>query len=356
MRVVPLIAAVLFAQAARASSVRDEISVGGAQSTAQNPRAGNVSNLFGVAVDLGEDWTVSGTAQVTVEESTPAPAGSGFGDRGGTVTAFSLGADWDATDNWTLGVTFDASPASTITSDARFRVPVSPSNTDTSLVDALIAAASSNVSAEFLVTYDTAGFSDLEWSLTGAVAFSRFETTQRIEGARRTNGTTLSNSELRDLCTGAPSCSGYLTAINGLSDELRSAHFSLSGIATIQTDTDVGLGADYYAYFDDPANVGIFSLATVGRFGAGAPIAPLRFLVRPEVTHRIGPLSLRLWVQAGEYVANVGQGTASIGTKVQYRFTRAFRMWIGATGQRDVGSTGEVSRSGWVSLGAAYRF
>jgi hypothetical protein len=118
----------------------------------------------------------------------------------------------------------------------------------------------------------------------------------------------------------------------------------------------VGLSADYYAYFDDPANVGIFSLGSVGRFGAGAPIAPLRFLVRPEVTHRLGPWSLRLWVAAGEYVAKVGQGTASIGTKVQYRFTRAFRMWISATGQRDVGSTGEVSRSGWISLGAAYRF
>jgi hypothetical protein len=357
MRLVLLMSALLVAQVARASSIRDEITVGGAQSTPQNPRAGNFSNLFGVSVDVGEDWTVSGTAQVTVEESTPAPAGSGFADRGGTVTAFSLGVDWDVTDNWSLGATLDLSPDSTITSDARFPVPVSTTSQETTRVDALIAAASSNLSAEFLATYDTAGFSDLEWSFTGAVALSRFETNQHIDGARRQNGTSLSNAELRDLCSSpTATCSSYLTAIDGLSDELRSARFSLSAIATVATDTDLGLSGDYYAYFDDPANVGIFSIATIGRFGAGAPIAPLRFLVRPEVTRRIGPLSLRLWVQAGEYVAGVGQGTAGIGAKVQYRFTHALRMWITATGQRDVGAAGDISRSGWLSLGAAYRF
>jgi hypothetical protein len=355
-RLVPLIPALLLAQVARASSIRDEVTVGGTQSTPQNPRAGSLSNLIGGFVDVGEDWSISGSAQITLEEPTPAPSGSGFGDRGGTVTAFSLGVDWEPSDNWTFGVTVGLSPDSTITSDARFQVPISIGSTQTSRVDALIAAASSNVSGEFVATYDTAGFSDLEWSFTGAFALSRFETTQQIEGARRANGTTLSNTELRDLCSGARSCSPYLVAIDGLSDELRSARFSLSALATISTDTDLGLSADYYKYFDDPANVGVFSIASVGRFGAGAPIAPLRFVVRPEFTRRVGPWSVRLWVQAGEYVAGVGQGTQSIGVKLQYKFTRVFRMWIGAIGQRDVGTNGDVSRSGWLSLGAAYRF
>lgn len=357
MRFGPLICALLVAGAARASSIRDEISVLGAQSTPQTPRAANISNLFGIAVDVGEAWTISSTALVTVEESTPAPAGSGFPDRGGVVTAFSAGVDWEATGNWTFGATVDVSPESTITSDARINVPVSPQDETTTRADALIRAASSYLSAEFLATYETSGFSDLEWSFTGAIALSRFDTTQHIDEARRQNGAVLSSSELRSLC-GSPSssCYPYLPAIDGLSDQLRSARVSLAALATIATHTDLGLSADYYGYFDDPANVGVFSLASVGRFGAGAPIAPLRFLVRPEVTHRIGSLSLRLWVQAGEYVANVGRGTATIGTKVQYRFNRAFRMWIGAAGQRDVGNTGEVSRSGWLSLGAAYRF
>jgi hypothetical protein len=355
MRFAALISAVLVAGAARASSIRDEITVGGAQSTAQNPRAGSLSNLLGVSIDVGENWTVSGTAQVTLEASTPAPAGSGFTDRGGIVTAFSVGVDWEATDNWIFGVTVDVSPQSTITTDARFFVP--DQQGDETRADALLRAASSNLSAEFFTSYDTAGFSNLEWSFTGSVALSRFETVQHIDGARRQNGTVLTNTELRNLCAStSSSCYGYLPAIEGLSDQLRSVRLALGAFATIATDTDVGVSADYYGYFDDPANVGVFSIAAVGRFGAGAPIAPLRYLVRPEVTHRIGPLSLRLWIQAGEYVANVGQGTASLGARAQYRFSRAFRMWIGATGQRDVGTNGEVSRSGWLSLGAAYRF
>ena len=140
-----LIFAVLVAGAARASSIRDEITVGGAQSTAQNPRAGSLSNLFGVSVDVGENWTVSGTAQVTLEASTPAPAGSGFVDRGGTVTAFNAGVDWQPTDNWTFGVTLDFSPRSTITTDARFFVPNQQG--EQTRADALLRAASSNVSA-----------------------------------------------------------------------------------------------------------------------------------------------------------------------------------------------------------------
>ncbi|HWE25651.1 MAG TPA: hypothetical protein VG496_17065 [Myxococcales bacterium] len=363
MRVVPLIAAMLVAGAARASSVWDEISVGAAQSTPRNPQAGNVSNLLGVSVDVTHDWTITGTAQVSVWEAPTAATGAGSNSGGGTVTAFSGGADWYATDNWAFGATLAVSPESTITSNSRMTVPLrtqgGEGESTNTRADAFIRAASSYLSGEFLATYDTAGFSNLEWSFSGAVALSRFATNQRIESARRLGGSNsaeLSNAQLRSLCAPpSSSCNPYLVAIDGFSDELRSGRLSLSALATIFHDTDVGLSADYYRYFDDPANVGVYSLPSVGQFGAGAPIAPLRFVVRPEVTHRFGPLSLRLWVQAGEYAANVGQGTQSIGAKVQYRFSRTFRMWIGASGQRDVGPAGDVSRLGWVSLGAAYR-
>ena len=353
MRCAPLAAALIVAGAASASSVRDEITVGGAHSTPQNPRAGNFSNLFGLSVDVGAQWTVSGTAQVTLEEGTPAPAGSGFADGGGTVTDFSLGVEWDATDNWSIGVTLDGSPESAIATDAQFPVRTSQG---TEQADALLRARSSNTWGELSVTYDTAGTSDLEWTFTGAFALSRFETQQRVEQAR-VGGVTLTPGELRTLCSASNSgCRAYVPAIDGFSDELRSARITGGALATIKNDTDVGLTVDYYRYFDDPGSVGVYSIAAIGRFGAGAPIAPLRYLIRPEVTHRAGALSLRVWLQGGEYAADVGQSTAGLGMKVQYKLTREFRMWISATGQRDVGTSGDVSRSGWVSLGAAYRF
>jgi hypothetical protein len=351
MRIAAFAAALLAAAAARGSSVSDEVSVGGTQTTPQNPRSGSVSNLLTSSFDLGERWTVSAGAQVTLESPTPAPAGSAFGDLGGTVTDFSAGVDWEATDSWTFGVTLDVSPESSIGSVARFPVQGRPT-------DVLIRAASSNASVELLAGYDTAGSSDLEWSFTGGITFGRFRTNQRIEAAQHSDDRTdVSLAELRAQCAPEGSrCRALVPAIDGVADELRSARISAGVLATVQADTDLALDVDYYGYADDPANVGVFAIGTAGRLGEGAPIAPLRFLVRPQAAHRFGALSLKLWAQAGEYVPGVGQGTAGVGARAQYKLSRAFRTWISASGQRDVDASGQVTRSGRLALGVGYRF
>src|SRR6266849_4528931 len=347
LRLVRLASLLLVAAAARASSVSDEITIAGTQSTPQNPRAGSVSNLLSASVDVGESWTVNASAQVTVEAPTPAPAGA-FPDRGGTVTDFSGGVDWDADDNWTFGITLDVSPESTIGSDARLR--------GQNPIDVLVQSTSSIASLETLAGYDTAGSSDLEWSFTAGVALSRLETRQHAD-ATHEDGTSVSPAELRTRCTPVGSgCRALLPAIDGLSGVLRYARVSAGALATVRRDTDVGVSLDYYGYADDPANVGLYTTATTGRFGTSAPIAPLRYLVRPSLTHRFGAFSLKAWGQAGRYVSEAGQGTAALGAKAQYRFSRFFRMWISATGQRDEDPSGAISRTGILTLGAGYRF
>jgi hypothetical protein len=347
LRLAPVASLLLVAAVARASSVSDEISLAGMQSTPQHPWAGSVSNLLGASVDLGESWTVNASAQVTLEALTPAPAGA-FPDRGGTVTAFSGGVGWDADDNWTFGVALDVSPESTIGSDARLR--------GQNPIDVLVQSTSSIASLETLAGYDTAGSSDLEWSFAAGVALSRLETRQHADG-RHEDGTRASASELRAKCTPVGSgCRALLPAIDGVSGVLRYARASAAALATVRRDTDVGVSLDYYGYADDPASVGPFTTATAGRFGTSAPIAPLRYLVRPSVTHRFGAFSLKAWAQAGQYVRGAGQGTAALGAKAQYRFSRSFRMWISASGQRDEDPSGAISRSGILALGAGYRF
>ncbi|MGZ6123811.1 MAG: hypothetical protein ACXWLR_02570, partial [Myxococcales bacterium] len=101
--------------------------------------------------------------------------------------------------------------------------------------------------------------------------------------------------------------------------------------------------------------IGYFGVASLGQ-GAGLPIAPLRYLVRPEVLHRFGDFSAKLWLQTGEYVAGTGQSTAAVGLKLQYRFSKAFRAWVTASGQRDVDAADSVSRFGTISTGAGYRW
>src|SRR2546426_10553858 len=70
----------------------------------------------------------------------------------------------------------------------------------------------------------------------------------------------------------------------------------------------------------------------------------------------MGDFSARLWVEAGEYVAGTGDSTAGVGTRFQYRFTKAFRAWLTLAGQRDVDSGGHVTRSGSIAAGARPRW
>jgi hypothetical protein len=346
-RVGPLAALLLAAGAAEASSVSDEISVASTQSTPQSPRVGNVSNFFSGYLDVADGWTANFSAQVTVLSATAAAPGSP-GDRGGTVTSFSAGVDWEATVSWTFGATVELSPSSTIGSDVRVRVLDRPA-------DVLVETTSSIASLGLLAAYDTAGDSDLEWSFSAGFDLSRVDSQQNAAASYLDDGTPVSPADLRAKCAAVRSgCRALVPAIDGTSALLRYARVAANATAIVAQDTDVGLDLDYYGYADDP--VGILNPATAGRTGTSAPLAPLRFLVRLGATHRFGSFSLRGWVQAGEYVPEAGEGTASVGVKAQYKLSRAFRLWISATGQRDEDPTGAISRTGILALGAGYRF
>jgi hypothetical protein len=342
MRLAVCASALFVASAAHADSVSDQLTVAATQTTAQNPRAGSVSNLLRASFDLGERWVLSTDAQITFEESAGAPTGANiaFQQRGGTVVDFSVGLDFDLTDNWTVGATAGFSPSSTTRTVAQITV-IDPATNRPANADGLIGVTNSSAFAEILGGYDTTGESDLEWSLTAAVALNRFETLQQLEAAQLDNGRLVRVDEVRT------------------SAELRYAKLSGAATATLFADTDVTLIADYYAYEDDPRTVGYFSVGGAARatsIGAGVPIAPLHYLVRPELAHRFGDFSLKLWAQAGRYMPGTGRGTTGIGLKAQYRFTRWLKAWASAGGQSDVDSGGQSTRSGTFALGAAYRF
>ena|SRR5438105_4215807 len=352
--------ALLFASAAQASTtISDEIGVNSTQTTPQNPRSGSLSNLLGATFDLGESWTLNASGQITIEGETPPPPGAAalFRDRGGTVSDFSVGVDWEATESFTFGLAVDFSPQSTTATSAPLTLE---GGTD---ARSLVRVTGTNAALELLAGYDTAGDSNLEWSFTAGLNLGRYQTEQSIVLAQYTTVTgpkTLTAADVRILCARSASrCPVQLQqAFNGSTDELRSVRASLGVAATLFADTDLSLDADYYRYADDPTQAGYFSVGSAGRqtFGAGMAIAPLRYLIRPEIAHRFGDFQLKLWVQGGEYVKELGQWTTGGGIKAQYKFTKSFKMWATASGQRDRDSSGEISRSGTLSLGAGYRF
>jgi hypothetical protein len=101
---------------------------------------------------------------------------------------------------------------------------------------------------------------------------------------------------------------------------------SLTG--TLAENTDLGLDLAYYLYSpSDPSNVGFFQSGTT-TWGAGLPLLPARWTLRPELAQRIGPVSLRAYYQFADYALD-GWSGHTVGGKAQVRLG-TFRLY--ATG------------------------
>ena len=353
------LAILLAAAAARASDVSDQLSVNSAQATATQPRSGNVSDNLAATFTLGEQWSIDLGATLTAESATPAASKGQFGTSGSVLTMFSLGADYDATDNWSFGLSADLSPSSTQQVGTDFTLPTASGSTVTG--QALVQSATSQFDATAEAAYDTAGDSDLEWDFSAALTGSHESTDQQIT---RAHVGTVTLAQLKSICAAQPKrkvCQA-LSASSAVS--LDSEKLSLSVTPTLYKDTDVSLSADLYHYEEDPASIAYPSLAAA-HLGTGMPVAPLKYLARLDVLHRFGDFSAKLWVQAGKYEDGTGEdSTRAIGLKLQYKFNKKVKAWLTVSGQADsaaadpatTSAAPEDSKSSTISLGGQYRW
>lgn len=357
LKVLMLVAAI--SGSALAAEISDQVSVNSASPTAGNPRAGSVSDSITATFDVGESWSVLTGALITFEGRTPAPAGTVFADSGGLISTFSGGAEYHPGDNWNLALSADISPKSTQRSATQLNITTA-TGVDQS-ANALLRATSSSSDLQLSAGYDSAGDSQIEWSVTGDVTLTHLDTEQRIVALQEANGTVATTDAIIRYCQ-THVCSTQLLHVIGPMPvaTLNSARLTLSATLTLLQDTDVTMSGDYYAYEQDPTQIGYFSLGATGRTqiagGSGVPIAPLRYVVQPELTQRMGDFSLRLWLRAGRYVSGAGQTTRAIGTKLQYKVTKTFRLWASAIWQRDIDSESNVSISKTFAFGAGYKF
>lgn len=353
MRFALFAGALLAAAPVRASSVTNEVSTSSTQATDTNPRGGTVGDSLNASFDAGEVLTINAGAMLTLQGQTPAQERGAFGTSGSAVTLLSLGADFAATDAFTLGLNLEWSPQSTQFTGTQ--VPVTSTGT---LANALLRSRTSQLEAGLDLSYDTAGNSPLAWSFGAGVSTNHLETDQQIIRVRTGTGAAATPQQIRDSCaTGRIRCSrALLAALRAQAVTLDSQRLSGSATAVVSQDTDLTLSGDYYVYDQDPAQVGYYSIAAVGRLGNGLPIAPLQFTVRPEVAHRWGAFSAKIWLQGGRYVAGAGQSTGGGGVRLQYKFSKVFRLWVSGSGQRDVDEQGAETKSGTLALGAGYRF
>jgi len=342
------------ATSARANSVTNELFVNGTQSSETYPGSSVFTDSLNASFDLNDDWTLFGGASVTLLSGTDLATAAGFEQGSSPVARFNAGADWAVDDHWTLGLTLDLAPGST-----QFGVASVPATSTTSQVEAEVRSEASELGAAFDVSWDSLGRSDLEWSFMGGFGFSHSAITQSIPLVRSASGQTVTPAQFTQrYCAAHPrikNCAQNLTdAFSGTEKPVDAERFSAGATATVFLDTDFSLLADFYVYNEYPGVLDTRLAMLSG--GAGLPIAPLQYLIRPEVLHRFGKLSAKVWFEGGEYVSGTGRDTEALGIKVQYRISKAFRAWVTASGRRDVDDRGVATGSGTVSFGAGYRW
>jgi hypothetical protein len=375
MRCRLFLATLLVAAAAHANSISDQVSVYRPQSTNTSPRVGSVTDSFDANFDLSDQWSLSAGAMVTLQGKSPASERGQFGSSGNLISLFSLGLDFEANEHWTFAANVDLSPRSTQYAGTEVLltqyVPksnplvacVMPNPAPGCEVDpVLVRSQTSQLSPGLSVGYETAGETDLEWSFNAAASYSHLETLQKITLVRTPTGTA-SAQQVKDFCAASPTTcpNALLRLLVEQQSPLDWERLSLSATAIISKDTDLTLSGDYYIYQQDPAQVAYFTFVVAGRSpsqagGNGVSIAPLHYQIRPEILQRFGDFSAKLWVQAGKYEPGTGQSTAGAGIKLQYKFSKAFKMWVTGGGQRDVDESSNATNSGSFGLGASYRF
>ena len=318
--------------AGRATSLSDEFGVGTSQTTPINPRSGYLYDRITGVFDIADPLSLRLEAIGTHDFATSPQHGAHFQLVGREIFSASAGLDWELSDHVFLYGEGFFSPTSTSSSDAP--VPFGPTNQ----ADALINSTSSVYGFLAKVGYDTAGDSDYETMVDGALSLVHYSSRQSVTGVETDSGPVDIQSVI-DSCnlTQQGGCDEYVNAATRQGVELNQYRASASVTETIHQ-TDLSLGGAYYWYDHDPTTLGYFSLATVGRSFAtssGLPsLAPLRYTVRPGLGRSFGAMRVDLWYQYGRYVIHEEQSHGA-GLKLQYRFGRAFSAWLRLDAQDD---------------------
>ncbi len=356
------LAALLFALPASAlaaapkNSISDELGLGAGQTDPHNPRNGQLMDTLSASIDVGSGWSLELSAGLTLVGAIQGNSEQ-FGSEGGNTVYFSPGVTYEVSEHVLLGLALAFSPKSKLLADTTvaFTGPLGR----TTEADAQLSSTTRSSSVRLSFSYDTAGESDYETGLDFDFGVNHFDTEQHIEKLRGPNGGVVDQAQLQAYCQTHVCSRQLLGLLRNRATPLNQTEVRAGVTETFFQNTDLGLSGAYFFYDRDPTDIGFFGLATAGRgmtsFGNGVPLAPVQWSLRPEVTRRFGDFSVRLWLEHGRYVDNEGT-TNVLGVKLQYRFSKGFRMWLIASWQRDRDVEDNVTVFNQAALGTMWLF
>ncbi len=335
----------LATKTARADAVSAELGGGVGKASASLPSSSFAYAKLGGRVALGDAFTVSASGRVTHDFAVPAAANEPFATSDDWVTSFGLGLAWDITPHF--GVSLEATGSPPAKRKVATGLTVTPARADIRdplSTSALVATKNGSGGASLTLSYDSFDDDethavDVSIDLYGGV--TGYSTTAALDSIDAGSAVgVVTQGSLADRC--GRSLTGLACAAAGVPSRsawLTQARVGLTPTVTIAEDTDVAVDGAFYVYdTDKPDDVGFFSDSVGGRtvsWGAGVPLLPPRWSVRPEVGQRIGALSLRAYYQ---YTATTIDGLSShgIGGRAQVAIDR-WKPYVTASSRFDAG-------------------
>jgi hypothetical protein len=346
-----LVAIALAALRSRASAdgALEELSAGNVPQTATSPRSSWIGDKLAGIWEPSEAFQVRLDLTGTRTSESQASASD--------ILLVNLGVEYDPSTHWTLKLMAGGSPSSTSFTTSNVEI-----HTGTSVIqgDTRVQADASSMNAGAWAGYDTDGDSNFETSALLSVNGTHFDTLPQLASVRSKSGQMVTPQQVIDSCatnTCSPALVAALAAQSTTLDQL-----VIDGTLTEQLykNTDVGLDGAYYLYDKDPATAGYSTTVGLGRSTIGGGvigIAPFQYTAAPSVIHRWGPLMALTSFSYGKYVDELGYNlTPSL--RLQYKFKldddRRLKVWIKASGSRDVDQMGAASKSGSLATGLQY--
>ena len=329
-------------------------------------RTAQVGYALDAAFDFGRGLTLDLGLGITWLQDPDTPLRRQTGQRSQAVLDLSAAVLWEASEHLALGLAGGFSPRSRVIADSLIAY-TGPSGSPTT-AEGIVVARSSSQSAELVLSWDTAGDSDFETGVDLGVMARHYHTEQELAALQGPDGQPITPDDLLQLliqeCPGhglgnTPCKRQLLGLLRRQPGALTQLALRGSVAETLWLDTDVGLAGRWYTYDRDPTEVGFFRLAAAGgagaEFGAGIPMAPLAWSIRPWLAHRFGGLLVRGWWEHGAYVQHLGwQDTFAL--RVQHRFSRALRAWVAGSVQRDRDLEAGAATISSVAIGAMIRW
>ena len=277
---------------------------------------------------------LAATFRASEDLASPKAAGAKYATGGDAIFYGSIDGTLALTPHVDLGLGVNGSPTSTRDLATTLHVGNKATGRD---VDALVRAQTSSFGAVAELGYDTfdADVSrNVDAAFETSVAMTRFATTQNVVET-----------------------SGRTPAIPSTSAALMQARLGATATVTLAEHTDLGVDAAYFVYDAmDPGNVGLFDVTSGGlttSFGAGIPMLPPRWTLRPEAVQRIGIVTLRAYYQYANLAVDSAVGH-TVGGKVQIGLGR---VKLYATGSYRSDLFADSAAQTWVAgLGVTGRF